>query len=563
MMKLMLIVFFLSLPGFPAMGQMQCQEVYQKSLPSLARLNEILDGVEVALEALSQQSFKATKQEVLEFGRADSSFKSLRYFEGDHTSAITRLWALIMKEAFHSRTLENQENLSRAEQLYDQYSEIFKAKPPVAQLMGLAKKNKSSYQGKVGLIEVLKMYSLVVSQALGRDYNLLKQDGLFDLFGVKTRRELEEKVRDNENEYSAFIQRIQEFIVQKSVRNLGHVEQDLVTHFFKDPHARPFTVQDRSFFQRNGSYEEVQALIIQLRLSAAQQEMYLNDLLILKNGHPQNNEGARRQQHRMNALVLMRAAEEVYGQLSFIYNRRLESGFFDYHSYIQLRQLIEGAETARVIVEEKMSDYVDRSDALNARIEEALETLGTIARRHPDRQQEADALRETLNSLEVRDFERNLDRRSQEVFKIEMQIDRVREEIATQRRRESIEDFYDLNNRWQRLIPDKTYNLDGVDYSKVSFTADVISHFSANPLLGARYLAALTKSYVAIKKESGLRRFPSIHPEMRDIKIIRRHGKIRIVGRLVGDTIHFFYVYASEKPYTNRQMEKIVDQFRP
>ncbi len=562
-MKLISIVFLLSLPGFHALGQSRCQEIYQKPAPSPARLNEILDGVEIALEALSQQSFRASKQEVLEFGRADSSFKSLRYFEGDHTSAITRLWSLIMKQAFHSRTLETQENVARAEQLYNQYRDIFKAKAPLAQLLGLAKKNKSSYQGKVGLVEVLKMYSLVVSQALGREYNLLKQEDLFDLFGVKTRKELEEKVQVNENEYSAFLERIQEFVVQKSVRNVGHVEQDLVTHFFKDPHARPFTAQDRSFFQRNSSYEEVQGLVIQLRLPAAQQEAYLNDLLILKNALSNHGEGARRQQHRMNALLLMRAAEEVYGHIPFIYTRKLQSGFFDYHSYIQLRQLIEGAETARVIVEEKMSDYLDRSDALNARIEEALETLGTIARRHPEREPETEAWRETLNSLEVRDFERNLDRRSQEVFRIEMQIDRVREEIATQRRRDSIEDFYDLNNRWQRLIPAKTYNLEGVDYTKVAFTADVISHFSANPLLGARYLAALTKSYVAIKKESGLRRFPSIHPEMRDIKIIRRHGKIRIVGRLVGDTIHFFYVYASEKPYTNRQMEKIVDHFEP
>ena len=108
----------------------------------------------------------------------------------------------------------------------------------------------------------------------------------------------------------------------------------------------------------------------------------------------------------------------------------------------------------------------------------------------------------------VFDFGLDIASLEQKIFRIETEIDGIRETIATKLRRESIDSFHDLNNRWVRLIPDKLYDLEGIDYKRVSFSKDVIKDFSDNPLLGARYLAALSKILCFYKSRIWLKKAP-------------------------------------------------------
>jgi len=217
----------------------------------------------------------------------------------------------------------------------------------------------------------------------------------------------------------------------------------------------------------------------------------------------------------------------------------------------------------RAVVEENIADYIEQADRINARIKNLQESINRALSRFPNYGDQVFQLREKLTTLEVLDFESNIENIDEKLMSIEFSLDEMIEAALKDTRNENISDFKDLNNRWGRLIAGKKYNIEGVGYQSVVFTDAVINHFSERPLLGTRFLAAFSKSYVAVKGSTGLRRLPNIHTDFRDIKIIKSHGKTRIVGKLIGDTIHFFHIYESDKAYNTGHMDNLIENYQP
>lgn len=142
-------------------------------------------------------------------------------------------------------------------------------------------------------------------------------------------------------------------------------------------------------------------------------------------------------------------------------------------------------------------------------------------------------------------------------------IDKLLQEWSRQKQRIDIEYFNQLDFQWELLLPQKAYKIKGLDYDSVVFSAEVIEFFKRNPERGSYFLAALSKGYVAHQNSSGLRKINSIHPDFRDIKLLKHGGKVRIVGRLVDHTIHFFFIYDDERPYNTPEMHRLVQRFHP
>lgn len=544
-------------------AQGSCREYFHSSQTHSVPFTEWMSRIDKGIKELSSvDDFKATNQELKEFNNSESSYKALQTFDRQGAMSTMQFWMIAMQRAFPDVSLETRENVRRAEKLYDRFAEIFNKLPKFHQLQAQAKKAKLERSSKLAMIQILKMHSAWLSVVLGKEINLLKQKDLLELFNAQTRNEFSSEVRRQEDAYEDFLLRVNPFMVKEIQRRSYDVYSELNLHFFGARNAQAFSVSDRGFFLRNATMEEVLPLLEALRLPRASLEKYKRDMEILRDQFPKTEAGAR-DTHRYFALMLMRAAEEVYGERISVGASWFQRGMFHPSAYMALKRQIENAETVRAIIEEQIANYVSRSDSFNARLQEVRDGMRYIEVHSPEAQDQIENLHHKISDLEVKDFGADMDFLDKALFQIEVQLDLIRETAASLKQKESILDFLGLNNRWQRLLPNKTYRIAGVDYKGVRFSPEVVDYFAHNPLLGSRYLAALGKSYVAVLGESGLRRLPSIHPDMRDIKIIRSHGKIRLVGRLINGTIHFFHVYASEKPYDNRRMEQVIEHYHP
>ncbi len=142
-------------------------------------------------------------------------------------------------------------------------------------------------------------------------------------------------------------------------------------------------------------------------------------------------------------------------------------------------------------------------------------------------------------------------------------IERLLQEWARQKQKLDIEFFTQLNFQWELLLPQKAYKVKGLDYDSVVFNENVIEFFAKNLERGSYFLAAFSKGYVPNQNSSGLRRIPAIHSDFRDIKLLKHGGKVRVVGRLVGRTIHFFSIYDQDHPYVYDEIHRMIQRFTP
>jgi hypothetical protein len=169
---------------------------------------------------------------------------------------------------------------------------------------------------------------------------------------------------------------------------------------------------------------------------------------------------------------------------------------------------------------------------------------------------------ENLGKLYMQDLSRNEWLAHKQSFDREhFAIDKLLQEWSRQKQRIDIDFFNQLDFQWELLLPQKAYKIKGLDYQAVVFSAEVIDFFKKNPERGSFFLAALSKGYVAHQNSSGLRKINSIHPDFRDIKLLKHGGKVRIVGRLVASTIHFFFIYDHERPYDTPEMHRLIQRF--
>ncbi len=543
-------------------ANLACLELFSRTTNvTTLTFDQQMERLEQALLNLHPDRFKATPEEFKNFNRSESSYKALEVFHRRNHVSIRQFWMFAARSAFVNLNLETKENVNRFHKLYERYERAFQKLPDIELLMNQSRKEKYERASKLTIIQFLKMQSHWLSIFFDNTFNFLLQDDLFVLFEANSRNQFISNLSKYEAEFDELVKRAGPLVEDYSVSS-GGVMADLNSYFFGNSKAPGFSAQDRGFFQRNATYEEILSLLLALRLPEKRFSFYLEQLNLIKKDHGSMSEAVILA-HRFFALLLLQATEEAFGARVPSGTQWFRNNSFNTNTYLVIKNRIESMELLRAIIEEKMSSYVNLSDALNARVYSVHELLDQLVRTAPETQDQVDHLQTQLRALEIKDFGEDLSQREENLFEIESQLDTLKEVVANRKKNEAIKYFYELNNRWHRLIPDKTYEISGIDYHGVLFTSDVIQFFSKNPVLGSRYLAAFSKSYVAVLGETGLRRLPSIHSEMRDIKIIRSHGKIRIVGRLIDGVIHFFYIYDSEKPYENQRLHQIVENYSP
>jgi hypothetical protein len=156
-----------------------------------------------------------------------------------------------------------------------------------------------------------------------------------------------------------------------------------------------------------------------------------------------------------------------------------------------------------------------------------------------------------------------LSERSAELERLQFNFEKTLHEFYRQKQKQEIDSVAELGAQWDLLLPQKNYQMNGSDFDSVVFSRDVIEYFQKNLERGSFFLTALSKGYVAHHNSSGLRRIPAIHPDFRDIKLLKHGGKVRIVGRLVERTIHFFFIYDHDQAYDDGEMRRVIQRFKP
>lgn len=523
---------------------------------------ELLESFEAALKDFTPEDYSVEREEVQRFGRRESPLKALQLVAKENSIRMT-LWLVLEERIFNSPHMESPEMVKRVERAYNDFMDLgIKNEENLSRLLR-DMKAKNKYVNTKAIILILKNYSKIFSAILGRDVDFMLEEGLLEYFGVEKRFELKSRYQDLSIRNRVLFARINGSL-ESATRHGVLIREELSRYFFGE---RVLTVYmyDFGFLRQNVSKAETIELIEKLRLPKDEERQFLEDVEEVSDTYSaEDNILIGKSTY---VLILVKASESIFGKVDLAPPESAikETAGQDKISitYRALKNRIIQAEYSRVIVEERMAEYINNSEATNERINSMKLRFQELAEMHSPIKSLVDEQIVKLEFLKISDFDVELDRIAAKLNEIEVSLDELTESTLKAVRNVDITQFWQLNDRWQRLIADKRYVLAGIDYTGVIFSKDVVDYFQKNPALGARYLAVLSKSYVAVKKASGLRRLPSIHPDFRDIKSIRSQGKLRIVGRLVGDTIHFFHIYDSEKGYNTVAMRRIVENFKP
>ncbi|MEO0337167.1 MAG: hypothetical protein AAF202_12285 [Pseudomonadota bacterium] len=249
---------------------------------------------------------------------------------------------------------------------------------------------------------------------------------------------------------------------------------------------------------------------------------------------------------------------------------------------------LQAWERHRIYTEEIEEQQLEQAETLEMRIG-MLETrifLATFQKEGFDLEgpmhEQMEPFLQQIKAIDVSDWFERLGELDAYLTQIEMATEVVIEQLAAQTDLENIYGFHELNYDWERLLPDKRYDLGisrdlvdprdigllSLEFSHVSFSKDVVDEFKNNPELGRRYLIALHKGYVSHRRSSGVRKdFKGVPKSMRDIKVIRRGGKVRLVGKVVedeqGGTLYLFDVYKKDATYQGHIWTPIINAFDP
>ncbi len=319
-------------------------------------------------------------------------------------------------------------------------------------------------------------------------------------------------------------------------------------------------------------YELLSSWVRQLHFTEEVTQRYLLDLrTILENPTVRNSKMAQAEKLRLHVSMLR--------YFNFhILNRRLPDHFSD-----KELKTTRFSELARIQFTIREFDaFYTRQEIL---LEQALVGIQTLNAQVDGLEQRLNWAKQETDGLPLelavpwRDrFEKAIERatqlRSQELspeewlrhqaeFEVEtFATEKLLQEWSRQKQRVDITYFSQLNFQWDLLVPFKAYKVTGLDYESVVFTSDVVDFFQKNLERGSYFLAAFSKGYVAHQNSSGLRKINAIHPEFRDIKLLKHGGKVRIVGRLVGRTIYFFMIYDQDRAYDMVEMQRAIQKFR-
>lgn len=550
------------LTNFSAFGAVPlCKSVFFKSENSIEE-NLGLKRFEIGIAAAeSMEAVKVTKEDFQFFSSREGSFRSLKFlFNNRRLTEAFQLWLTLEPHVFSSKRMETPEMVLEVEGLYEAYLSLFRKDQPLTYFMKMSRSKRKERTAKIEVIRILKVVSQFFSSFHGRKVDLLKQSDLLSLFEVERPQDLREKVNELREINKALNSRIRNFLVQPDFSPHDTRRKIFQSFFGEEVINLSLASEEASFFSRNAHFSEVKELLDLLRLEPQRNQHYQAKMEKIRGYFFKEKEA------QLNILILFQAYVEVYGEIPGFTGMEIRKRYDLRTPYMLLRNQIRDAEYARLATEELYSDYLNKAEELNERLRVVREVLSrkeSLSLSHKEMER-VESVRKVLPDKAVRDFGEDIQGLERAIEQAEVGLDLLREEGLRERRIQEIEDFEELNNRWQRLIPNKAYSVNGIDYSKVVFTKNVIDHFNTDPMMGSRYLSALSKLiYVSVDKSSGLRALKGIHPQFRDIKIIGGKGKQRIMGKLIEGTIYFFAVYSSAKPYENKRIAQLVDHFDP
>ena len=574
-----------------APGALSCEDLVDAGPEVLPKLvaevtddvsaREFLDRFQRAVEAFERNvgvPSELDKKQRDQFQRGGYRVL-LRLQNGPITGGSGILWDAMEARIFPSPVLEQPGYIKEFQQIYDRWFLALERYGPLHKLLKDVKKPKTKLRALTYLHTVTSALSVFVTDLLGPSWDLTTAEGLYELMGLS---EKEEQTPENLMQRRALVlqknrelnARIREDLeVNSGYQVLGRLTQ----HFFKQDRVR-LKQKERAFFIRHGGKDEILELIGMLPLTEEQLLDLEEKMELLQTIENINH-------RHLGQILLFYYSVQWAGDagIGAIIEQhpdmlKTESGFL----MILLR--LKAWARHKIYMEELEDQTLELAEVLAMRLEmlESRITLSTFFEEGDNWDapfyKETEPILEQIKTIDVADWLDRLTDLDNLITQIEIAADVIIEQFAGQQALEEIHGFHELNYSWERLLADKPYDmavsidfvppidmgLVGADFDDVTFSQSVIDEFKKDPSTGRRFLISLHKGYVGKKGSSGLRKgFTDLHPQFRDIKVLKHGGKIRIGGKLVGRTIHFFHIHKGDFGYRKKTIHPLMDNFRP
>ena len=147
----------------------RCLDVFvENPADSEQRALVLLKNYDKGVDGIESKNFSASKEELLDFKKPNSSFRVLMII--NRTGIFHDLMELLVGDhIFNSRSLENKIFIQKAEVSFQKGRNYLHSLPDVAKLIKIIKKGKLSLLAQEQLIEVMKVYSHIISELYGRE----------------------------------------------------------------------------------------------------------------------------------------------------------------------------------------------------------------------------------------------------------------------------------------------------------------------------------------------------------------------------------------------------------
>lgn len=561
-LKIILSITLLMIPpiGWAAEEDFNCEDLLKSAVADsdVARMKDQFLTIDRGLElAVDRSHLSPITTEDLKALKVPSKLMTiLKKMPQHYVSPDLLTWWALEHHIFSAPTDATPEVVSEfGLPTFRRFEAIFASGPDFSAQYKEA--HRGQIQAKKHLIADLKRLNLIVSTFFGQPIDLMTESGWVKLLDIQDLAQLGNQIeflRKKDRELSL---QISKFLVDlSSYQGLSRFYHN---YFFEDGRRR--MASDAEPLVEKLLFSDIKNLISELGFAADKQHALFEQVDILV-------ESSREQPLNTRALAILifyKAYLERFESIPMLTDKPVGERFITARQFLQAKQLTHQYHLMSAFLDAQFEEYVQESEQLNQRIKSLKQRFADLQSSFSLPLNQSESLATALSEIEeVHELDQNLSDQQKTVRALELQLDELIESVISQMEKERLKSLSDLNFRGHRLIADKAYSLNGIDYESVVFTADVVKFLISQPTEGARFLGALTKGYVAVKKTSGLRRLPNIHDDFRDIKVINsNYGKVRLVGKRVGSTIYFFYVYQSEKPYDSKLMRTKVENFNP
>jgi uncharacterized protein (UPF0335 family) len=537
-------------------------------LNELISTNEKLEGIDL-LNSLEKAVVKlqkyespedVSKEEISLLKPNGQLLKTLNIIKKEKHSFDFSLWLALEEKIFNHVDMEIAEVVGRTEQAFYQYSKdpLFVSFNLTQSLKSIKKNSPISQKEKKSIILALKKLSQLYSDIYNTKLDFTNPDDLLTFFSVSNKNELRTRLTSLSNTNLLLAKRISSFVKGQNITPARTIRRDLNDFFYNDKNFQlQFNDQVHDYLSRNLTQLRSIDLIEKMKLSVKETQMIKDDIKTVfdeKYNNPISN--------KVTALLIVyKAFIDNFGYMPNFTNKKVLDRKIDVKQILYIENKLHHKEYVENILEAQLSNYIDTTDRIDARIKELSDSISNFKKHYGTNEVESAEMLDTIEGFRIQEFDQDLDTIEKKLSMISFNLDELIENALKTVRNENILHFHELNLRWRRLLPGKKYKIKGSDYSYVTFSKNITSYFTHDEKKGSRFLAVLAKSYVPVKASSGLRRIPDLHKDFRDIKLISSGGKIRLVGRIVNDTIHFFHIHDTTDAYRSSDIKKIIENF--